>query len=383
MIGEAGVAGNLRSVLPYALWLVLYALWGTFFHLEQQVILPEIIRMLFRQMLILAAVAVAMRNLRDAAWVAGMIQITVWVNAALCLWEVIDPDVLTRLVYFANPDDPEYSDQRPAGLWYNPNEAAFAFLFAYLLSYFARGRLLPLATRVLAVIGIFCTASRSGTYLWITCASVVFIGDMVLRGFRRKHGMIVAAVGVAAALFAVAVVDQAFSVERSVSQSYQLSRLLDATEEENKESGQGTRLELTRTAIAAAFEAPWHGHGAFTFQGWTHPRLPSVLYTGAHDIYVALLGETGYLGVLSYLLLMAFGVRSSVRANLPGFQRVVLVLLWLIYLFIGFVWHNQFTTFMGLVYAGLLWRLPGLSSEPLDRPHPRPLAQQDYIIRGI
>ena len=79
---------------------------------------------------------------------------------------------------------------------------------------------------------------------------------------------------------------------------------------------------------------------------------------GAHNIYVAVLGEIGPLGFAAYLAVLAVGLAALLRAPPGGTDRVVLALMWLTYLMSGLDSHTQITAFTGMIYIGLLLVAP-------------------------
>jgi len=64
---------------------------------------------------------------------------------------------------------------------------------------------------------------------------------------------------------------------------------------------------------------------------------------------------------------------------MPLMDKLTIGLVWMSYLMIGFFWHDQFLNQVGMIYAGLLFLLPNISStssqsanEAIRRPHPAP-----------
>jgi len=144
-----------------------------------------------------------------------------------------------------------------------------------------------------------------------------------------------------------------------VSQNRQIQRILDFSETDARSSGQMGRTDIAWAAAAQALDGPWYGHGIYTFQ--MEPKDPfSILDIGAHNLYITVWGEAGILGGVSYFLLLAFGLSRLTSKALPERDRLLLMLFWMSYLVIALTWHNQVTSFSGMLYSGALWHLPGI-----------------------
>jgi O-antigen ligase len=215
-------------------------------------------------------------------------------------------------------------------------------------------------------VGIYLTASRSGFYILLLCAVIYVVYRM--RSWRINPAIVPALVAVAALLgsLALMVVDRPGGLGVDATQGSVLGRVLDVTESTSTELGVVTRSDVTAQALQAAFDAPWFGYGVFTFQGTEIASLQSPLPLGAHDIYLVAWGEAGIAGLVLYLLVLGIGINGMVRSALPERVRLLLGLLWISYLIIGVVWHNQFTSLLATVYVGLLFRMPAAASRPVS-----------------
>ena len=146
-----------------------------------------------------------------------------------------------------------------------------------------------------------------------------------------------------------------------LSNQWQLNRLLDFSETTSRGATDSSRLEIAQKAIQRALERPWTGHGIFSFQGASaSPTRPGVLSTGVHNVYIAVWGETGIPGLITFLLLLAIGLRRLFNPQIARSERLILLLMWISYLVIGFAWHNQFSGFSGMLFIALLYHLPSV-----------------------
>jgi len=143
-----------------------------------------------------------------------------------------------------------------------------------------------------------------------------------------------------------------------ISENWNLQRLLDFHERNDKI----TRTNLALLATRYALDGPWYGYGILSFQGFNHPSFDFVFANqGSHDIYLAVFGETGIFGFLVYLIILCIGLGRIYKGNIYTDERLIMSLMWISYLLIGLVWHNQFTSITGMVYAGLLYHIPQMT----------------------
>ncbi len=356
------VSRNMASVAPYVLWLFCFFLWGML-SVPNDYVVREGAKCYFKNALVICAIAIAL-DARTVRTFAQLAQVAVIGNLALCWRELVDPGLIERIAHFHELDATAFNVARPAGLWSNPDEAAFALMFALLLSRWARGPLAWLG-RAAAVAGIYLGASRTGAYLLGLC--VLLYGWHILRARRGNSARLAAWLAV---LFAGAVAAAAVAMQAGwdPTDNWQFKRFLDVTEE-TRDTNDVSRIEIADAAVQKALHGPWYGSGLFAFQ--SNREFPAVLEIPAHNIYIAVWGEAGLVGGVTYLLVLGLGVWRLFGRSLEPGDRLVIGLMWLCYLIIGLTWHNQFTAFAGMLYIALLWRLPdALELRPASPPEP-------------
>ncbi len=349
---EWSVTRNLWSVAPYLIWLFGYFLWGMIVLSSVPIAASEGTKSFIKNVLLIGALAVALdhRTLRPFA---RLIVLAMLANFALCLWEAATPGLNERIARIRDPDATAYDVLRPAGLWCNPDEAAFAFLFGLLMARWV-GRPLAVIARLAAVVGIFLTVSRTGAYLLAVCG-LGYAGHW-LRTQRLDSTKL--AIACAGCLFAgTGAVALALHFEYHPGDHWQLARFLDFSETSASASG-GSRIDIARTAAQKALDGPWYGWGLFTFQLHAQPDIPAVLKPPAHNIYLTVWGETGAPLAITYLLVLGLGAARVLRTPMLASDRLAVGLMWFCYLVIGLTWHIQFTAFLGIIMVGLIWRLP-------------------------
>jgi hypothetical protein len=362
------------NLWPYALWLIFFFAWGTLVSLDREAVLPIELATIGKDFLVLGALAGAVIDRKHLSRLAGLIQIAVIIALGFSIWEYLNPQVLLTLAYTADPNGTAFSELRPAGLWVNPNEAAFLFLLGLILSGLARPPLLAWAGRLAGLVGLYLTASRSGFYILLLCMLIYIV--YLVKPWRISPAVVPALVAVAALLGALVLIlaSRPGGLGVYVPPDSTLGRVLDVTESQTADLGIATRGDVTLQALQAASQAPWFGDGVFTFQGTDILTLGSPLPLGAHDIYLVVWGETGILSLLIYLVVLGIGIRGMFRSALSQRERVLLGLLWLSYLIIGVVWHNQFTSLLAILFAGLLFQIPAISHQPSAVSHQKQAA---------
>ena len=351
---------NAQSVAPYLLWVFGYFLWGMTALSSDSNIFSEGVKMFIKNALVIGALAIAVeaRTLRPFA---QLVQLAVLGNFALCVWETANPELVRQIAYTREAGATAFNVLRPAGLWSNPDEAASAFIFSLLMARWAGG-VLGWLGGFAAVAGIYLSASRTGAYLLAFCA--VFQAWQWLRLHRIDSARIASVIAVLLlAGGTVAVVAKVLDFDPA--EHWQLARFFDLTES-TRDRGDTSRVEIAKSAVQAALDGPWYGHGLFTFQLHAQPGIPTIIDPPAHNIFLAVWGEAGAFVGLTYLLILGFGIRRVFTTPMRPRDRATVLLMWLCYLIIGLTWHNQFTSFSGMIYIALLWHLPAVLKIPAN-----------------
>jgi len=345
---------NVRSVAPYLIWTLGYFIWGMIATSSEAIVTTEGLKLYIKNFLLISSLALALdrRNLKPFA---QLIQVAAIANLGLCLWEAANPALIAQIAHTRQEGATAFDVLRPAGLWSNPDEAASSFIFALLLSRWA-GFPLAWLGRLSAVVGIYLGASRTGAYLLVICG-LAYAGYW-LKGHRidsaRLAVLFAALLSVGAAAIAVAV-----HFDFDPAEHWKFARILDVTEGEHAPAD-GSRRDIAIMAIQTAIEGPWYGHGLFTFQMHAQESIPTAIDPPSHNIYLAVWGEAGPLVAITYLLILAAGLRRALVLPMLSADRIAVLLMWFCYLLIGLTWHNQFTAFSGMIYVALLWHLPAI-----------------------
>ena len=356
---------NARSVAPYLLWVLGYFLWAMIAMSHELTAVSEGVRMYIKNLLVIGSLALVLDR-RTLKPFSQILQIVALGNFVLGLYEVADPSLIADIANTREVGATAFDVLRPAGLWSNPDEAASAFLFSLLMARWAGGRLAWFGGCA-AVGGIFLTASRTGACLLALCG--VLFAVHWLRQHRIESARLALIFG-ALLLVAVAAFVAVNVFGFDPSDNWQIARMLDITESTHG-YGEASRLYIAMHASRVALDGPWYGYGLFTFQFHAQPEIPTIVDPPAHNIFIAIWGEAGPIVGITYLLLLAEGLRRVFRASLAVNDRLPVLLMWLCYLIMGFTWHNQFTSFSGMIYIALLWHLPSILKNPPE-PQERP-----------
>ncbi len=347
---------HLRSISAYLAWLLIYCYLGTL-AASEGVPMAEVAKLYIKHLVVLMAFCLALTSSCDLSRLASFVQLAVLVNLAIAIWEVYVPELNATLAFMADPEANAFSLTRPAGLWRNPDEAATAYIFGFFM---ARWASMPLKWigRVGALAGILFSASRTGVYVLALCGAIAGILAWRESGFRAKGLVQCCMLGLVAFLAVLAWIEFGTRSGSLLDEGGRMTRILDVSEKGDRGVLDPTRGEIARSAIKQALEGPWYGNGIFSFQ--VEPHLPAVVETGAHNVYLTVWGESGYVGIGAYLCILWVGLKRAWRS--PAGDRRTMLMMWVSYLVIGLTWHNEFTAFSGMLYIGILWHIPSVLS---------------------
>lgn len=347
---------QVSSITLYFSWIAYYMFFGMLVSPQKAQVLSDLNRLLVQSILVYGAFTICIWKKSHIELFCNAIQVVLLINLSISIWEAIHPDVVSQLAHMLNSDASTFDELRPAALWSNPNEASFAFLFGLLLSYWASKPLAWLG-RLAGVGGIYLTVSRSGTYLLLMCVLIYCL--FKLRSMRNSLGCAVILVNALTLLTGVCLYlsYQPLIGNIDLSNSWNIGRIIDFSE---SNSTQETRVQVAAIAAKYALNGPWYGYGIFTFQGIDSINTPfkSILSVGAHNIYITVFGEIGVISLFIYLLVLFAGILRTIKAKISLAERAIFISMWLSYLFIGLVWHNQFTSVTGMVYIAIMYHLP-------------------------
>jgi len=337
----------------YVAWVLLYFAWGVAVAPDRAAVLPAAVRGLELNLLIIGAIVTAVRDRASLHRLANVIQVMVLGNLAVALVQAAHPEITSLIAKATNAS--MYALQRPAGLWLNPNEAGIAYLFAILLASWASPSLKWLG-RSGAALGIFLTASRGAMFPLVAYGVIMLfiyfrhrLPRLRLRSLALMTGiaLILIGVGVGAALALHAPGSRVLAE----AVRYPVSRFVNFAEA-TPEGNDAPRVPLAIYWFKRALSGPFQGSGVFSFQG------NGTTTAGAHNVFLTVWGETGVLSLLLYVAVLATGIRRSLSRRLAAFDRLAISAIWSLYLVEAFLWHNQFTSVVGILIIGLLLCLP-------------------------
>jgi O-antigen ligase len=312
-------------------------------------------------MMILSAFAFAIPDNKSFARITKSIEIAVIVNFVIIIWEVVEPTVIINITYARDIYTTAFDVLRPAGFWVNPDEAAFAFLFGLLISTRDRG-MLAWICRIAAIGGIYFGASRAGVYILILYGVVYILYQLIYIKLSTTRLFVLLIFGFLVVILCLGVTIGLNFFTPKIFDNFQLNRILDFSESVSR-SGYDRR-GVTSIAIDAVLQAPLQGHGIFSMQGIgissVGPSYSALsgIGIGAHNIYLAIWGEVGIIGLVGYLIVLFGGFFAALKTRLSAHDRLIAILMWVTYLMMGFVWHNQLTDVVGTIYIGLIFYFP-------------------------
>ena len=363
---------RLKSVLPYFLWFAFYLVSGTIASPYIGIVLPEDFRMLFKTLLIVGGISVVIRSKQDISRLSYFFQVASVINLVICIYEFYNPDFIYQIGFFLNAGAARVvTGDRPGGLWVNPNYAAAAFVFSLLLTKWHSNNFLCWISRIASVVGVYLTASRTGSYMLAICLVLYLVfqpKNLNLNSNRKLKLSIIASTFITAfiLLLLLGFFSKILIVDLGGLDNFNVNRILDFSSQREQEFGVYTRLDLANFAIERASNGPWYGYGIFSFQGLDFGESNSLLNQtghGAHNIYVTAWGEVGMIGLLLFLLTLLYGLVTIFKVKLSKEDRLVLIMLWIVYLLWGLVSHNIFADVVEMIYTGLVFHLPSVMKE--------------------
>lgn len=263
-------------------------------------------------MLLIAAAAVGARVVGKRIGDERLLRALLVTMAGTCLLIPATPWLMD--VYLLPPEE---GDLRYSGPFWNPNDAGlFACLtVALALSFVRGGRFRPVAEGVLllAVAALVLTFSRTAL---VILPALLAHGLLASRGVERRRLLCVL-------VLTGVVLAGAFTRPGADLDGQQLARLTSllqiVDDRAVDDASLGGRLTFWRVAWNMALEAPLFGHGlgrAHHLEDGYYNDL-GVLF-GAHNQYLVLVGEAGFVPLALFVLFLWTMARGSHRQALPG-----------------------------------------------------------------
>ena len=265
-------------------------------------------------MLLIAAAAVGARVVGTQIGEERLLRALLVMMAGSCVLIPATPWLME--VYLLPPAEGE---SRFSGSFSNPNDAGlFACLtVALALSFIRGGRFRPVADGVLlaAVAALVLTLSRTAL---IILPALVAHGLLASRGIEQRRLL-----GVLALAGGVVLAGASTRLDTSVLDDLQLTRwrsLLQIIDNRAVDDVTlGGRLTLWRVAWDMVLEAPLFGHGLGRLHHLEDGYYNDVgVLLGAHNQYLVLVGEAGFVPLVLFLLFLWTMARGSHRQALPG-----------------------------------------------------------------
>jgi O-antigen ligase len=269
--------------------------------------------------------------------------------------------LMTRPEYQAMPIfaklNVDVDADRFAGMWGNANQAGLVSLMILVLSRWAS----PLQARIGRISGltiIWLTESRTATWIAVALA-LIHLFFWAGRRFRLNAllALLVLCLG---AFFALEASGR--RLDTLVADNPGLARVLDVSESRTVEAGQGSRLQVLRDWLKVVPAEPWYGYGLYTLFGGESSEAvarPGFPVYGPHNLYLGLYLDTGLVGLLSFLGVVALQLRRIRRAPLEtGSHRALFALCLVILVFSNFN-HDMLTDYGGWIGYSLLFLLAG------------------------
>lgn len=357
----------ITPAIPFVIWLFVYGIYGS--AASPVNVIGQFGTDFFRMTTLLAAFAVLISDRASLRMLGNIAPLILFLNLLVSIALQQNTPLADFLVQneFAHADI-QLATDRYSGLWGNANVAGMNTLILLILTVWGRGKLLWIG-RVAGVWIIYLTASRTSAYLLVLiCIYFLYTSFKYIPKFRvliAVAAFIVILVWIAGSLPAV---NQLFPEGSTV------QRLLDITE---SDVARGTRrLDVIEEWLPYLESELWYGRGYGAMGGAGSMGViyrTDVPYIGIHNMYLGSAVDAGVLGALSYLIMLAIGLKRAVRSHLAPIDRTATLALWGVALIFSAFAHNLQASMDGQSMYLLCFLLPkamALFESPANKVRP-------------
>lgn len=248
----------------------------------------------------------------------------------------------------------QLSSSRYSGLWGNANMAGLATLLILVLSFWAAPRM-ALIGRICGPILIYLTASR--TAAWLLIAILFLYAVMALKKQNQIRLLIVISIGVMFVLSLGFFSDLIITIQDDPN----VQRFLDVTEETTREGGYESRFDTLKSWVPALESGFFYGHGLFSMNGggsMGNVFRTDIPYMGIHNLYLGILVDSGILGFVSFLIIIAYHLLKSIRIRFSSLTKFGIRSLFLLILTFSMFNHNMLSDMIGIIGYSFFYLLP-------------------------
>lgn len=363
--------GRLSALMPYAALVFIYFVLGLISSPRMGELLRPALYTLASLTLLVCALPAVITDVTDLGGFARAVQVAAIICLGVCLAEATVPQIAEFLAQSGPLDSDEirYRAFRTSGFLRNPNESANFFIIAFLLSCWCGG-LPQVVGFIAAVVGTYLSASRSGAVILAACVPVCGIARLRCLAGRQYRGRRLSEISgfVLVCLLVIGGINRVNSGSFSGKELglSRADRILEGME------GVKERCTVTDYWLPKALDAPIHGYGLRSFQGGRPIGLSSAAINdqGTHNTWVMLLGEVGPLGPIAFLFVLVTALLRIIRIRECPMDRMVLLLLWAVYLIFSVKAHTLFDFRYYTVVICLLLYIPCLLSNVTETTEP-------------
>ena len=339
-------------------FLTLYHLWGILVLDNKAPMLFEAFRSYSREMVTVYACAAALAGKKELRIFANGLQIGLILNALVSLLGYQYPVYYAFLVL-----DPKVAFNmenvgRYSGIFTNPNAASYVYVGCLFFSRWAHPRL-ALASRIFGLIALYLTFSRTSQYLLIIALILAVVRRVLLQwkaGDYKRVAQTVGKVGVGITVLMALVLANLDALEHNP----KFQRFQNVSDQRRGYRG---RFGVLADSVDLAMRGPWYGKGLFQFKEGITQVSPGV-YVGAHNTYVLLLGEIGWINMLIYMGIIIYALIRSWRV-VPDPEERYYISRYVVYiLIVGATWHNLLIHLHGVLMVTFVFHVPNLFVAP-------------------
>ncbi len=362
----------LKSLRPLFLWMLAYIVWGTM--AATYPIFEESYRLAFRFGSVAIALAFMTASPRALNLFANAAQWVLLLNVIAIILLAIFPQYQSLSIFTTL--NVEIDSDRFSGLWLNANQAGLVTLIILSFSHWAT-RWIKIMGRICGGVIIFLTASRTANFITLGLI-VLFILFKASRKVQFRAAMVAATLIVGASFY---VQFSSLDVVSLASKSEILMRVTDLSESKARANGDGSRVDLAKSWIPIIAAEPWYGYGLYTMNGGRSHEAgvrPGFPEHGPHNLYLGIIVDVGYLGLISFLLIVAWQLFRTFQAPIDPAAQWWLFVLPFVTLIFSVANHNMVTDYPGWTAFSMIFLLPFNPAVRLGNPASSPeIAERD------
>ncbi len=335
-------------------FLTLYHLWGILVLEDKAPMLFEAFRSYAREMVTVYACAAALAGKKELRIFANGLQIGLILNTLISLLGYRYPQYYAFLVLDKKSLLNLENVGRYSGIFTNPNAASYVFVGCLYFSVWANPRL-AFFSRIFGLVAIYLTFCRTSQYMLILALIFAVARRAILQwqaGDYRRVATTFAKIGVAISILMTLILVNLDTLQHNP----KFQRFQNVSDQRQGYKG---RFGVLSDSLTKAYSQPWYGKGFFQFKEGVTQVSPGV-YLGAHNTYVLLFGEIGWINMLIFIGIMISALARSWRVIPDPDERYYVTRYGVYIMVVAATWHNLLIHLHGVLMVAFVFHIPNL-----------------------